>query len=98
MTNESEGNVSRPRYVDVYGADHSPWVQAVLLGLHEAGIEHRLRSLPTMERFLSTGVFMPLASIDDGDWRRESAEILQDIGFSEVSLDEGYHRSPKSRV
>ena len=25
--------------VDVYGADHSPWVQAVLLGLREKGIE-----------------------------------------------------------
>ena len=88
MQTEAAGNVSRPRYVDVYGADHSPWVQAVLLGLHEAGIEHRLRSLPTMESFLRTGVFMPLASIDGGDWQPESAEILQGIGFSEVSLDE----------
>ena len=87
-TTGAEGSSPRPRYVDVYGADHSPWVQAVLLGLHEAGIEHRLRSLPTMERFLSTGVLMPAASIDGGDWHLESAEILEDIGFAKVGPEE----------
>ena len=34
--------------VDVYGADHSPWVQAVLLGLHDADISTTLTSLPPM--------------------------------------------------
>ena len=83
-----EPTQARPRFVDVYGADHSPWLQAVLLGLFEAGIPHRLRSLPTMESFLSNGVFMPVASIDGGPWKMESADILQELGYSEVTLDE----------
>ena len=37
--------------VEVYGVDHSPWVQAVLLGLHEAKVPHRVRSLPPRETF-----------------------------------------------
>lgn len=32
--------------VEVYGGDHSPWVQAVLLALHEKGIDHR--TCPTL--------------------------------------------------
>ena len=45
--------------VEVYGADHSPWVQAVLLTLHDKGIEHNLRSVPPCEAFSRWGVFMP---------------------------------------
>ena len=85
---QAESTQARPRFVDVYGADHSPWVQAVLLGLFEAGIPHRLRSLPTMETFLASGVIMPVASIDGGPWKMESADILRDLGYSEVTLDE----------
>jgi len=85
---QPEASQRRPRYVDVYGADHSPWVQAVLLGLFEAGIEHRLRSLPTMETFLASGVRMPAASIDGGDWQLESADILKALGFAEVDRDD----------
>ncbi len=88
VSEQAEPAQSRPRFVDVYGADHSPWVQAVLLGLYEAGIPHRLRSLPTMDTFLPEGVFMPMASIDGGDWKPESASILEELGFSDVSLDE----------
>ena len=34
--------------VEVYGGKHSPWVQAVLLALHEKGIEHILHPLPPL--------------------------------------------------
>jgi len=71
--------------VDVYGADHSPWVQAVLLGLHDAGIPHSLRSLPPLETFRNSGVTMPAARIDDGRWQLESAEILRDVGFESIT-------------
>lgn len=37
--------------VEVYGGDHSSWVQAVTLALHENGIEYRLRWLPPFEAF-----------------------------------------------
>ncbi len=73
--------------VDVYGADHSPWVQAVLLGLHEARIPHSLTSLPPLKIFLKSGVLMPAARIDDGPWKLESADILHSVGF-EPSTDE----------
>jgi len=71
--------------VDVYGVDHSPWVQAVLLGLHHAGIPHSLRSLPPFETFRRSGVMMPAARIADGRWRLESADILRDVGFGAIT-------------
>ena len=37
--------------VDVYGGNHSPWVQAVLLALHDKQIDHELRSLPPFATF-----------------------------------------------
>jgi hypothetical protein len=78
----------RPLRVEVYGVDHSPWVQAVLLGLHDAGIDHTLTSTPPLECFLRSGVTMPAASIDGGPWLLESADILSDIGYSLVSREE----------
>ena len=33
-------------FVEVYGGTHSPWVQSVLLGLAERGMDHSLRSTP----------------------------------------------------
>jgi hypothetical protein len=71
--------------VEVYGAAHSPWVQAVLLGLHDAKISCSLKSLPPFETFLRSGVMMPAARIDNGEWRLESAEILRDLGFKSVT-------------
>lgn len=71
--------------VEVYGVDHSPWVQAVLLGLHDAGIRHSLRSLPPLATLLESGVTMPAARIDGGPWQLESAEILRDVGFEAVT-------------
>ena len=81
-------NEKRPGSVEVYGVDHSPWVQAVLLGLHEAGIDHQLRTLPPRERFLATGVRMPAASLDGGAWKLESTDILADLGYREISQHE----------
>ncbi len=74
--------------VDVYGADHSPWVQAVLLGLHDARISHSLTSLPPLATFLKSGVMMPAASIDDGPWELESADILRRVGFETITEEQ----------
>ena len=74
--------------VDVYGADHSPWVQAVLLGLHERGFEHSLRSLPPLAAFFKWGVLMPAVSIDGGAWEIESSEILVRLGFDPTSEED----------
>jgi hypothetical protein len=74
--------------VKLYGVNHSPWVQAVLLGLHDRGIEHSLTSIPPIDTFLHSGVMMPAASIDGGPWKLESAELLEELGFDTVSDEE----------
>jgi hypothetical protein len=75
-------------HVDVYGQDHSPWVQAVLLGLHERGISHTVTTVPPRSVFLATGILMPAASIDGSAWRLDSAEILQRVGYDPVSPED----------
>ncbi len=75
-------------HVDLYGSDHSPWVQAVLLGLYEAKINYRLRSLPPLQTFFKAGIMMPAARIDEGDWQLESADILESLGFEAVPADQ----------
>ncbi|MFT5048415.1 MAG: hypothetical protein ACJAVI_001751 [Candidatus Azotimanducaceae bacterium] len=74
--------------VRVYGAPHSPWVQAVLLGLHDAGITHSLTTLPTLKLFIESGIMMPAAKIDERDWQLESTDILSSIGFEPVSIEQ----------
>tara|TARA_B100001057_G_scaffold253682_1_gene253954 strand:- start:2232 stop:3080 length:849 start_codon:yes stop_codon:yes gene_type:complete len=74
--------------VKVYGADHSPWVQAVLLGLHERGIEHEVLLLPPRAVFRKWGVLMPAVSIDGRLWEIDSTKILEKFGFAPVSQKE----------
>ncbi len=69
----------------VIGNDHSPWVQAVLLGLHELGVEHTLQLSPPAEVFVRSGVLMPVAQLDQGDWMLDSERILVALGYDEVS-------------
>ena len=76
--------VARPEHVWVYGGDHSPWVQSVLLGVHERGIPHTLISVPPLSVFLNSGILMPAARIDDGPWLLDSSRILGELGFSKV--------------
>ncbi len=71
--------------VEVYGGYHSPWVQAVLLALHERGVEHRVRQVPPLEALLKWGVLMPAVSIDEGPWEIESAQILGKLGWGSIS-------------
>lgn len=77
-----------PKIVDVYGGDHSPWVQAVLLALHEKGIEHRTRQTPPLEVFMSWGVLQPAVSIDGAPWEIESSRILVKLGYAPISEDD----------
>ena len=75
-------------HVDVYGQDHSPWVQSVLLGLHEKDVSHTLTTVPPLSVFLKWGVMMPAASVDGGPWHKESADLLRQLGYGTVSQDE----------
>ena len=71
-------------HVCVYGGDHSPWVQAVLLGLHEKNIPHTVVTVPPLSVFLNSGILMPAARIGDGSWMLDSAKILGELGFAKV--------------
>ncbi len=84
----SDGQTPVARLVEVYGVDHSPWVQAVLLGLRERGIEHTLVSVPPVRVFRRSGILMPAARIDGGPWMVDSEKILVALGFPEVSDDD----------
>jgi glutathione S-transferase len=80
--------------IEVYGADHSPWVQAVLLGLHEKNLPHTLRTAPPFELFRKTGILMPAARFDASPWQLDSYDILYQVGYEKVSdedLSEIYH-------
>ena len=79
---------AHPNHVTVYGNDHSPWVQAVLLGLHDKGIAYTLVTRPPLSVFLDSGVTMPAARIDDGEWILDSERILTELGYSSVSPDD----------
>ena len=75
-------------HLDVYGQDHSPWVQTVLLGLYEKRVSHTLTTVPPYSVFRKSGIMMPAASVDGGPWRLESAEILQQVGYEPISRDD----------
>ena len=73
-----------PEKVVIYGGDHSPWVQAVLLGLHLKGIQYTLVSFPPPKVFAHSGVLMPAALLDDGTWLLQSQDILQHYGYGRL--------------
>ena len=53
----------KPDLVSLYVFDHSPWVQSVLVALHEAEIPYDLTTLPPPKSFLSSGIMMPRLSL-----------------------------------
>ena len=71
--------------VDVYGGNHSPWVQAVLLALYDKQIDHELRPLPPLATFRKWGVFMPVVSVNGSPWEKESSEILVKLGYRAIA-------------
>lgn len=74
--------------IRLYGADHSPWVQAVKLGFHEKDIDYSQSTVPAPEAFIQWGVMMPAASFDGEPWQLESTKILERVGFAEVSSED----------
>lgn len=76
------------KQVELYGQDHSPWVQAVLLGLHEKKIAYQLTTAPPLPVMFKWGVLMPAARLDGAPWRIESTALLQAIGFDAATREE----------
>ncbi len=74
--------------VRLYGNNHSPWVQAVMMGLHQKQRAYDRISRPPLDVFLAWGCMMPAASFDGEPWALESKHILRRLGYSEVSDDD----------
>ena len=70
--------------VSVYGVLHSPWVQAVLLGLHEKKISHSIQPIPSLSSLISSGLMMPAAKINKGSWNLDSEKILKLLGYEGI--------------
>ena len=51
--------------IKIYGFSHSPWVQAVLLGISDKKIDYKLYQIPPLEVFKRWGVYMPAVSFND---------------------------------
>jgi hypothetical protein len=71
--------------IRLYGNNHSPWVQAVMMGLHQKQLDYSRTSAPPIHVFLAWGCMMPAASFNGASWELESNNILLRLGFSEVS-------------
>jgi len=68
----------------IYGVDHSPWVQAVLIGLRLKRQDCDLTPLPSVPKLMQSGIRMPALHVN-GQWQTESAAILEIIGFEAAS-------------
>lgn len=75
-------------HFEVFGVDHSPWVQTVLLGLYEKRVSHTLTTVPPLSVFRESGIWMPAASVDGEPWQRESAAILQRVGYGPITRED----------
>ena len=85
MSNKSYGN---SQIIDLYGNDHSPWVQSVLLYLYDKNINYNLRTIPTLSLLFKSGVMMPAIRDDSYKWKLDSAEILHKLGNDTLSSSE----------
>jgi len=85
MSNKSD---EKSQIIDLYGNDHSPWVQSVLLYLYDNNINYNLRTIPTLSLLLKSGVMMPAIRLNSYKWKLDSTEILQTFGNDSVSSSE----------
>ena len=74
--------------LDVYGLDHSPWVQSILLSLYDNKLNYNIRTIPTLSLLLKSGVMMPAIRLDDLQWKLDSMKILLSFGYAPISNSE----------
>ena len=72
----------------LYGNNHSPWVQAIMMALHEKQLGYLRTTVPPLQVFLKWGPMMPAISIDDEPWFLESTEFLCLLGYSQVCVED----------
>ena len=71
--------------IDLYGNDHSPWVQSVLLFLYDKNMIYNLRTIPTLSLFFKSGVMMPAMRVKSHEWKLDSADILVSLGCEPIT-------------
>ncbi len=70
--------VGLDQHVTLFGTDHSPWTQAVVLSLVARGIRPRLQPYPTsLGGFFRHGLVMPVCGFPDGTSASDSVSILK---------------------
>lgn len=69
----------------LYGNNHSPWVQAIMMALHEKHLGYSRTTVPPLEVFSKWGPMMPAISIDGEPWFLESTDILYRLGYSQIA-------------
>ena len=74
--------------INLYGNNHSPWVQAIMMGLHEKRLGYSRTTVPPLEVLRQWGPMMPAISIDGEAWTLESSDILRRLGYSKVADEE----------
>ena len=66
--------------VCVYGSDHSPWVQTVLLALQHQGMPFDVIQFPiSVSSYLRLGMVMPVCKWPDGSIHYDSFDIMAEI-------------------
>ncbi len=78
----------KSKFLELYGNDHSPWVQSVLLCLYDKNIRYNLRTIPTLRLFFKSGIMMPAMRTDSNEWKLDSTELLQSLGCDSISNSE----------
>ena len=80
--------LKKSKTLDVYGLDHSPWVQSILLSLYDNKLNYNIRTIPTLSLLSKSGVMMPAIRIDDSQWKLDSMEILLSLGYDPIPSSE----------
>lgn len=63
----------------VFGADHSPWTQAVVLAAAACGHRVQLKPCPTPRYFFAFGFVMPACTWSDGSTTADSLRIIRQL-------------------
>jgi glutathione S-transferase len=66
--------------VVVVGVDNSPWVQTVLLFLHDRGIPCELTAVPNLETIRANGNVIPVIQVYEG------GELVQTVADSFLAM------------
>ena len=80
--------IEQQEIIEIYGLDHSPWVQSVLLCLYDNKFNYSLKSVPSLSLFFRSGVMMPALRFKSNGWKLDSAEILESLGYKALSTIE----------